>query len=88
MESVLRRTIGVIFWSLTRAAKRLGQRQGPHYAAVLPFCLEKSWCECLEAWLLNGNPYVVLHVLGAHELTLWQQRRKLLVAVAQLQEAS
>ena len=28
------RTLGVIFWQLTRAARRIGQREGPHYAAV------------------------------------------------------
>ena len=28
------RTIGIIFWQLTRAARRIGKREGPHYAAV------------------------------------------------------
>ena len=25
----------IIFWSLTRTARRIGQRKGPHYAAVV-----------------------------------------------------
>lgn len=28
------RTLGIIFWQLTRTARRLGNREGPHYAAV------------------------------------------------------
>lgn len=44
-RSVLRRTIGVIFWSLTRAAKRIGQRAGPHYRAV---CAD---AEFYDGWL-------------------------------------
>ena len=38
------RTLGVIFWQLTRTARRIGSREGPHYAAVKASgCFYDEW---------------------------------------------
>ena len=40
------RTLGVIFWQLTRTARRIGRREGPHYEAVLAAKgFYKDWLE-------------------------------------------
>ena len=55
VEWVLKRTLGVIFMRLTNAARKIGQREGPHYQAVqADRAFYEGWLQTRIAEYLRG----------------------------------